>query len=39
VIASFARALFEQLSAKQTDEQFDATLDQAVREIFEASIT
>ncbi|MCU1498081.1 MAG: fructose bisphosphate aldolase [Acidimicrobiales bacterium] len=39
VIASFSRALTEGLSAQQSDEEFDATLDQAIKGIYEASIT
>jgi fructose-bisphosphate aldolase class I len=39
VIASFSRALTEGLSAQQTDEEFDATLDASIKSIFEASIT
>lgn len=39
VIASFSRALTEGLSAQQSDAEFDATLDTAVKSIFEASIT
>lgn len=39
VIASFSRALLEGLSVQQSDQQFDATLDDAVESIFRASIT
>ena len=39
VIASFSRALTEGLSAQQSDEEFDTTLDQAIKSIYEASIT
>jgi fructose-bisphosphate aldolase, class I len=39
VIASFSRALTEGLSAKQSDDDFDHLLDQAVKSIYEASIT
>jgi fructose-bisphosphate aldolase, class I len=39
MIASFSRALTEGLSAKQSDADFDATLDAAIQGIFEASIT
>lgn len=39
VIASFSRALTEGLSAQQSDAEFDAMLDQTIKEIFEASIT
>ena len=37
--ASFSRALTEGLKVNQTPEVFDATLDNAVRVIFEASLT
>jgi fructose-bisphosphate aldolase class I len=39
VIASFSRALTEGLSAQQSDDEFNATLDQSIKGIFEASIT
>lgn len=39
VIASFSRALTEGLTAQQTDEQFDKTLDAAITEIAAASAT
>jgi fructose-bisphosphate aldolase, class I len=39
VVASFSRALTEGLSAQQSDEQFDAALDEAVGSIFAASNT
>jgi fructose-bisphosphate aldolase class I len=39
VIASFSRALTEGLSAQQTDDEFNATLDAAIGSIFEASKT
>ena len=39
VIASFSRALTEGLSAQQSDDEFDATLDAAIKGIYEASIT
>jgi fructose-bisphosphate aldolase, class I len=39
VIASFSRALTEGLTAQQTDDEFESTLDRAVRAIYEASIT
>ena len=39
VIASFSRALTEGLSAQQSDEEFDATLDASIESIYEASIT
>ncbi len=38
VIASFSRALTEGLSAQQSDEEFDATLDTSIKGIYEASI-
>jgi fructose-bisphosphate aldolase class I len=37
LIASFSRALTEGLSAQQSDSEFDATLDQAIQSIYEAS--
>jgi fructose-bisphosphate aldolase class I len=39
VIASFSRALTEGLSAKQTEAEFDATLDTTIQSIYNASIT
>ena len=39
VVASFSRALTEGLRVDQSDEEFDATLDQAIRSIYEASLT
>jgi fructose-bisphosphate aldolase class I len=39
VVASFSRALTEGLTAQQSDEEFDATLDAAIKSIYEASIT
>lgn len=39
VIASFSRALLEGLTAQQTDEEFDETLDGSIQTIYEASIT
>jgi fructose-bisphosphate aldolase class I len=39
VIASFSRALTEGLTAGQSDEEFDAALDEAIASIFAASIT
>jgi fructose-bisphosphate aldolase, class I len=38
VIASFSRALTEGLSAQQSDEQFNATLDEAIGSIYAASV-
>ncbi|OBA88964.1 fructose bisphosphate aldolase [Mycobacteriaceae bacterium 1482268.1] len=39
VIASFSRALTEGLTAQQSDEEFNATLDAAIAEIAKASAT
>ncbi|MEZ0481006.1 fructose bisphosphate aldolase [Planococcus sp. SSTMD024] len=39
LIASFSRALSEGLSADQTDEEFNTTLEKSIKEIYEASIT
>ncbi len=39
MIASFSRALTEGLSAKQSEAEFDAVLDQTIQGIFEASRT
>lgn len=39
MIASFSRALSEGLSAQQTDAEFDAMLADAIKGIYEASIT
>jgi fructose-bisphosphate aldolase class I len=39
VVASFSRALTEGLHVDQSDEEFDATLDRAIRSIYEASLT
>jgi len=39
VIASFSRALTEGLSAQQSDEEFNRTLDAAIAGIYEASAT
>jgi fructose-bisphosphate aldolase class I len=38
-VASFSRALTEGLSADQSDDDFDAMLDGAIKAIYEASIT
>ncbi|MBT8454461.1 MAG: fructose bisphosphate aldolase [Rhodobacteraceae bacterium] len=38
VIASFSRALTEGLSAQQTDDEFNATLDATIASIYEASV-
>ncbi len=39
MIASFSRALSEGLTAQQSDEEFDAALDEAIQSIFDASRT
>ncbi|MBV9091474.1 MAG: fructose bisphosphate aldolase [Mycobacteriaceae bacterium] len=39
VIASFSRALTEGLSVNQSAEEFDATLDKSIAEIYAASVT
>jgi fructose-bisphosphate aldolase class I len=39
MIASFSRALTEGLSAQQSDDAFNATLDATIQGIFEASNT
>ena len=39
VIASFSRALTEGLTAQQSDEEFDAALDESIGSIYEASRT
>ena len=39
VVASFSRALVEGLSAQQSDAEFNASLDQSIKSIFEASNT
>lgn len=39
VVASFSRALTEGLSAQQSDDEFNKTLDAAIGAIFEASMT
>jgi fructose-bisphosphate aldolase class I len=38
MIASFSRALLEGLSDQQTDEQFNAQLDESIAQIFQASL-
>lgn len=38
VIASFSRALTEGLSAQQSDDEFDATLDATIQSIYDASV-
>ncbi|MCU1451684.1 MAG: fda [Acidimicrobiales bacterium] len=37
VVASFSRALTEGLSAQQSDDEFDTTLDKSIQSIFDAS--
>ena len=39
MIASFSRALAEGLSAQQSDDEFNATLDSTIQAIFDASST
>ena len=39
MVASFSRALLEGLSADQSDEEFNKTLDESIQSIFEASKT
>jgi fructose-bisphosphate aldolase, class I len=39
VVASFSRALLEGLSVRQTDAEFNATLEASIQRIYEASIT
>ena len=39
MIASFSRALLEGLSADQSDEEFNRTLDRSIQSIYEASLT
>lgn len=38
LVASFSRALTEGLSAEQSDDEFNATLDSAIQSIFDASV-
>jgi fructose-bisphosphate aldolase class I len=38
VVASFSRGLTEGLSASQSDDEFDAALDESIQSIYEASI-
>jgi fructose-bisphosphate aldolase class I len=38
LIASFSRALLSDLSAKQTQEEFDSVLADAISEIYNASV-
>lgn len=39
MVASFSRALTEGLKKQQSDEEFDALLDESIGSIYEASIT
>jgi fructose-bisphosphate aldolase, class I len=39
IVASFSRALVEELSAQQSDTEFNALLDRSIQSIFEASNT
>jgi len=39
VVASFSRALVEGLSARQSDDEFNAVLDASIERIFQASST
>ena len=39
LIASFSRALTEGLSVQQSDDEFNATLDESIQSIFDASMT
>jgi fructose-bisphosphate aldolase class I len=39
LIASFSRALIGELSANQSDDEFNATLDEAIQSIYDASVT
>ncbi len=39
MVASFSRALSEGLSARQSDEEFNATLDASIQSIYDASIS
>jgi fructose-bisphosphate aldolase class I len=39
VVASFSRALMQDLHVDQTDDEFNAALDAAIRSIYEASLT
>ncbi len=38
VIASFSRALTEGLSAQQSDDEFNATVDKSIQSIYDASV-
>jgi fructose-bisphosphate aldolase class I len=37
--ASFSRALLEGLAAGQTDDEFNRTLDESIKEIYAASVS
>jgi len=39
LIASFSRALLDGLTAQQSQDEFDKTLDEAISEIYQASLT
>ena len=39
MIASFSRALTEGVNAKQSDDEFNATLDEAIEGIYQASVS
>ena len=39
LIASFSRALLDGLTAQQSQDEFDKTLDEAITEIYQASLT
>jgi len=39
IVASFSRALLEDLSAQQSDSEFDTVLDVTIQSIYEASVT
>ena len=39
IVASFSRALVEELSAQQSDAEFNAVLNRSIQSIFEASNT
>ena len=39
MVASFSRALSEGLSAQQSDDEFNSTLDASIESIFQASKT
>jgi fructose-bisphosphate aldolase class I len=39
MVASFSRALSEGLTAQQSDDEFNATMDSSIESIFQASST